>query len=116
MGAMIAELRKLLSTDRHGRIEGYSATHNDTVYATPRDYMKNILNEQGIKAQVAMCFLDEKSLVLLVRSPQHLSYEATENLKAKLVERINKLGGCRIPKEIFWAFGAPNPQVNYNNA
>lgn len=105
---MIAEIKKLLSVERHNTIRGFSATPNDTVYATPRDYMKIILNENGIKGQVAMCFLDESTLVLLVRTQQHLSYEITSTLKKKLHERINRMGGCRLPKDIFWSLGAPN--------
>ncbi len=104
---MIAEIKKLLSAERHNTIRGFSATPNDTVYATPRDYMKIILNENGIKGQVAMCFLDESTLVLLVRTQHHLSYEVTSDLKKKLLERINKIGGCRLPKDIFWSLGAP---------
>lgn len=104
---MIAGLKKLLSLERR-QIQHFAATLNDTVYATPRDYMKLILNEHGIKGQVAMCFVDKSSLVLLVRTNGHIPYETTATLKKRLLERIHQSGGCRIPQEIFWATGAPD--------
>ena len=100
---MIDKIKKWLSLERREEIQKYSATINDTIYATPRDYMKIILNEHSIRGQVTMCFLDERTLVLLVKTQHYLSYDRAQALKEKLLARIQRMGGCRTPKEIFWA-------------
>ena len=106
---MIAEIKKLLSSNATTRYAAFPPP-NDTVYATPRDYYEDHPNE-NIKGQVAG--FRTNLLVLLVRTQHHLSHEITSDLKRKLLERINKMGGCRLPKDIFWSLGAPvNPGAN----
>lgn len=101
---MFDKLKKMLSPNRSLPVQQYAATANDTLYATPRDFMKIILNEHGIKGQVGMCFINSDSIALLVRSHEYLPYEATLALEEKVRTRIRKVGNCQVPQEVFWAF------------
>lgn len=108
---MFDHLKKLLSFKRTLPTQPFAATTNDTLYATPRDYMKIVLNEHGIKGQVGMCFINSDSIALLVRSHEYLPFEATSALEEKVRNRIRKVGNCQIPQEVFWAFVKPEAQT-----
>jgi len=81
-----------------------AATGNDSVYATPKDYMSLILKSENVKAKVAMHFLmDRETIVLYVVSSSMLGAERTIELEKLLNDKI-PVETCRRPKYVFWTF------------
>jgi len=71
---------------------------------TPKDYLVQILRSHGIKANVAMHYINETTPILYVLSKTALNSDRMMTIEEQLITHISDDMECHVPKHVFWKF------------